>query len=82
MKKNDHTSSAPISSSVSTSSNCCVENEHNMWNPLLGLFCNMQIGLCMESLADEVSTTRIAPSCHLTLDSLCDKSNNCECLHK
>ena len=61
------------SSSSSTSSNFYDEKEHNMWNPLLELFFHMQIGQCMASLVDEVSTARIALSCHFALDILCDK---------
>ena len=64
MKKNDYASSASTSSSVSTSSSCYDANEHNMWNPLLELFCHIQIGLCMETLVDEVCTAKVALSCH------------------
>ena len=69
IEKEDYTSSASTSSSVSTSSSCYDENEHNMWNPLLEFFCHVQIGLRMETLADEVATSRVALSCH------CDKSD-------
>ena len=45
----------PTSSSVSKSSRCYDENEHNMWNASLELFCHMQIGVRLETLVDEVS---------------------------
>ena len=77
MEKDDYTSSASTSSSVSTSSRCHDENEQNMWNPLLELFCHVQIGLRMATLVDVVSTARVALSCHFALDLLCDKSDSC-----
>ena len=77
MVNEGYISSASTSSSVSTSSSCYDENKHNMWNPLLELFCHVQIGLRMETLADEVSTARVALSCHFALDLLCDKSDSC-----
>ena len=77
MEKEDYTSSTCTSSSVSTSSRCYDENEHNMWNPLLELFCHVQVGLRMETPVDEVATARVALSCHFALDSLCDKSDSC-----
>ena len=77
MEKDDYTSSASTSSSVSTSSSCYDENEHNMWNPLLKVFCHVQVGLRMETPVDEVSTARVALSCHFALDSSCDKSDSC-----
>ena len=68
------TSSASTSSSVSTSSSCYDENEQNMWNPLLELFCHVQVGLRMATLVDVVATARVALSCHFALDLLVDKS--------
>ena len=67
MEKDGYTSSAFTSSSVSTFSSCYDGSEHNMWNPLFELFCHMQIGLCMETQADEVSTARVALSCKMAL---------------
>ena len=60
MEKDDYTSSASTSSSVSSFSSWSDENEHNMWNPLLELFCHVQVGLHMETLVDEVATARVA----------------------
>ena len=77
MEKDDYTSSASTSSSVSSSSIWSDENEHNMWNSLLELFCHVQVGLRMETLVDEVATARAALSCHFALDPLCDKSGSC-----
>ena len=70
IEKEDYTSSASTSSSVSTSSSCYDENEHNMWNPWSELFCHVQVGLRMETLVDEVATARVALSCHFALDPL------------
>ena len=47
MENDEYTSFASTSSSVSTSSRCYDETKHNMWNPLLELFCHVQIGLRM-----------------------------------
>ena len=77
MEKELYISSASTSSSLSTSSSCYDENEHNMWNPLLEVFCHVQVGLRMETQADDVATARVALSCHFALDSLCDKSDSC-----
>ena len=59
--------------SSSTSPSCYDEKEHNMWNSPLELFFHMRIGQYMKPLVDEVSTARIALSCHFALDTLCDK---------
>ena len=48
--------------------------DHNVWNPMLGLFCHAEIGTFMEALADDRVLGRIALSCHFALDMLCDKS--------
>ena len=77
IEKDEYTSSTSTSSSVSTFSDCYDENEHNMWNPLLELFCHMKIGMHMETLVREVSTARVALSCHFALDSPCDRSESC-----
>ena len=45
-----------------------------MWNPTLGLFCHVQVGVIMESESDEVVLERIALSCHFALDSECEKA--------
>ena len=45
-----------------------------MRNPMLGLFCHVQVGVFLESYFDEVVLGRIALSCHFTLDLLCDKA--------
>ena len=77
MEKEEYTSSTCTSSSVSSSSSCYDVNEHNMWNPLLELFCHEQVGLRMATLADKVATARVALSCHFALHPLCDKSDSC-----
>ena len=46
---------------------------HNLWSPLLELFYHTQIGQGMETMVDEISTARVALSCHFALDILCDK---------
>ena len=45
---------------------------HNMWNPMLELFCHAEIGILMEALANEVVLAMVALSCHFALDILCD----------
>ena len=77
IEKEEYTSSPSTSSSVSTSSNSYDENKHNMWNPLLELFCHVQIGLRMATLVDVVSTARVALSCHFAFDLLCDQNDSC-----
>ena len=47
--------------------------EHNMWNPMLELFCHAEIGILMEALADELVLAMIALACHFALDIPCDK---------
>ena len=54
--------------------------EHNMWNPMLELFCHAEIGILMEALADEMVLAMIALSCHFALDILCDKSETRKCV--
>ena len=41
---------------------------------MLGLLCRAHDGVFMEALLDEVDLGRIALSCHLALDVLCDKA--------
>ena len=48
-------------------------DEHNIWNPMLGPLCHAHIGVFMEALSDEEDFWRTALSCHLALDTLCDK---------
>ena len=43
-----------------------------MWNPLVELLCNVQIGGILEPFVDEIELERIALSCHFALDVLCD----------
>ena len=57
----------------STFSSSSEEMDHNVWCSLLELFFHWQIGQCMEALVDEVSTARVALSCHFALDILCEK---------
>ena len=49
------------------------EQEHTVWCPLLELFFHWQIGQCMEEMVDEVSTAKVALTCHFALDVLCEK---------
>ena len=48
--------------------------EHNMWNPMLELFCHADIGILLEALADDMVLGIIALTCHFALDTSCDKS--------
>ena len=50
--------------------------EHNVWNPMLGLFCHADMGIFMEALADEKVLGRIALSRHFAQDIPCDTSEN------
>ena len=61
-------------SSTLTSSDPDELVEHNVWNPMLGLFCHADVGIFMEASADEKVLGRIALSCHSAVDILCDKS--------
>ena len=49
-------------------------DEHNMWNPMLGLFCHVHVGVFTEAYFGEVDMGRIAFCCHFSLDVLCDKA--------
>ena len=40
---------------------------------MLGLLWHAHVGVFMEALLDEVALGRIALSCHIALDVLCDK---------
>ena len=51
-------------SSLLTSPDPDEYDEHNMWNPMLGLSCHVQHGALMEAYFDEVDMGRIALSCH------------------
>ena len=48
-------------------------DEHNMWNPTLGLFCHVDMGVCMGAVFDDESLRMIALSCHCALDISCSK---------
>ena len=54
-------------SSALTSSGSGDFDEHNMCNPMWGLFCHVHRGVFMEAHFDEVDLGRIALSCHLAL---------------
>ena len=49
--------------------------EHNVWNPMLGLLCDVQVSVLVESCFDEAVLGRIVLSCHCALDLLCDKAD-------
>ena len=68
------TSSTFSCSSLCTSWDPDEYDEHIMRNPMLGLFCHVQVGVLMESYFDEVVLTRIALSCHFSIDLLCEKA--------
>ena len=42
-------------------------DDHNMWNPMLGLLCHVQAGVLMDPYLDE--------ACHFALDQLCDNAD-------
>ena len=46
---------------------------HNEWCPLLELFFHWRIGQYMEAMVDDVSTAKVALTCHFALDVLCEK---------
>ena len=48
-------------------------HEHNIWNPMVGLLFHTHVGVSMEALFCKEDMGRIALSCHLTLDVLCNK---------
>ena len=48
-------------------------DEHNMWNPKLGLLCHVDMGVYMGAVLDDESLRRIALSCHFALDISCSK---------
>ena len=58
-------------SSISSSSS--EEQDHNEWSPLLELFFHWRIGQYMEAMVDDVSTAKVALTCHFALDVLCEK---------
>ena len=68
------------SESTNHSSNPDELAEHNMWNPMLELFCHADIGKPMEELADDMGLARIALSCHFAMDILCDKRDTRKCV--
>ena len=51
-------------------------DHHNMWNPMLGLLCHVQVCVFMESYFDEVVLERTALSCHFAHDLLCEEANS------
>ena len=50
-------------------------DDHNIWNPMLELFCHADMGLLVEELADDMVLAMVTLSCHFALDVLCDKSD-------
>ena len=64
-----HTSSTFTCSSLLTSPDPDESDEHHMWNPMLGLFSHVQIGVFMESYFDEVVLR--ASQSPVTLHSIC-----------
>ena len=43
--------------------------DHNLWDPMLELFCHSDIGLLMETLVDDMVLAMVALSCHFALES-------------
>ena len=64
------TSSTFTCSSLCTSWDPDEHDEPNMWNPTLGLFCHVQVGVFTESYSYEVCLERIALSSHFAFDFL------------
>ena len=62
--------------SLLTSPDPDEDDEHNMWNPMLGLFCHVQVGVFVESFFNEVVLGRSALSFHFALDLPCDKAES------
>ena len=58
-------------SSISSSSS--EEQVHNEWFPLLELFFHWRIRQYMEAMVDDVTTAKVALTCHFSLDVLCEK---------
>ena len=54
------TSSTFTCSSLLTSPGPDEHDGHNMWNPMLGLFCHEQVGSRMEAYFEEVDLVRIS----------------------
>ena len=52
-------------------------DEHNMWNPMLGLFCHVHVGAIMELYLDEADLVKITLSFHFALDVLCENETLC-----
>ena len=61
-------------SSLLTSPDPDKYDEHNMWNPMFGLFCHEPAGAFMEAYFEEADLGRIALSCDFALDVPCDKA--------
>ena len=65
---------APDTSSTSTCSSLLTYpdpdeyDEHNMWNPMLGLFCHEHFCAFMEAYFGDVGLERSALSCHFALE--------------
>ena len=74
------TSSTFTCSSLCTSWDPDENDHHNMWNPMLGLFCHVQVGVLVESYFDVV-LERIALSCHFAPDLPCEKSRTLLSVH-
>ena len=63
----DHTDASTFSSEDSFE-----YHEQDIWNPMLESLCHSEVRVVMEALLDEVDMGRIALSCHISLDVLCD----------
>ena len=67
------TSSTFTCSSLLTSPDPDEYDEHNMWNPTLGLFCHVDIGVINSEVLDDDSMGKIEMSCHFAVDIQCGK---------
>ena len=51
-------------------------HEHSVWNPMLEALCQLEVGVVLGALHDEVAMVRVALACHFSLDLLCDKTSS------
>ena len=72
-KEDSTTSSTPACSSPLAAPDHDEHDEHNIWNPTLGLFCHVEIGVFPGAVLDDKSLGKIALSCHFALDISCGK---------
>ena len=69
------TDSTCASMHSSASAQSC-DDEHNIWNPILGLCCHYHVNKYFEELLSEEDLGRIARSSRFALDLLCYKGDH------